>query len=206
MGGNVCGKQGLCVQSQQLRVTSLKAAASRSLRGRRRERAPPAKQLQLVLRRKTAAKQHLLLSHSPLGCQMLPLVRCHGIHCTIPSWYNRWTPGPKTVSNGGVLFRLTSYRRCLLCWDRCLDLLKLQFLSNCETLRQGGVGLPEGAFASCADQEQLARKLCLSAPCRCFSVFVCLQPDLCFGLSAYNKLVTLAHTCVVCFQVCVICN
>ena len=36
MGGDVCGKQGLCVQSQQLRVTSLKAAASRSLRGRRR--------------------------------------------------------------------------------------------------------------------------------------------------------------------------
>ena len=35
MGGDVCGKQGLCVQSQQLRVTSLKAAASRSLRGRR---------------------------------------------------------------------------------------------------------------------------------------------------------------------------
>ena len=38
MGGDLCGKQGLCVQSQQLRVTSLKAAASRSLRGRRRER------------------------------------------------------------------------------------------------------------------------------------------------------------------------
>ena len=36
MEGDVCGKQGLCVQSQQLRVTSLKAAASRSLRGRRR--------------------------------------------------------------------------------------------------------------------------------------------------------------------------
>ena len=85
MGGDVCGKQGLCVQSQQLRVTSLKAAASRSLRGRRRGRAPPAKQLQLVLRRKTAAKQLLLLSHSRLGCQMLPLVRCNGIHCTIPS-------------------------------------------------------------------------------------------------------------------------
>ena len=56
MGGDLCGKQGLCVQSQQLRVTSLKAAASRSLRGRRRERAPPAKQLQLVLRRKNSCK------------------------------------------------------------------------------------------------------------------------------------------------------
>ena len=37
MGGDLCGKQGLCVQSQQLRVTSLKAAASRSLRGGERE-------------------------------------------------------------------------------------------------------------------------------------------------------------------------
>ena len=55
-----------------------------SLVARKEERAPPAKQLQLVLRRKTAAKQLLLLSYSRPGCQMLPLVRCHNIHFTIP--------------------------------------------------------------------------------------------------------------------------
>ena len=91
---------------------------------------------------KTAAKEHLLLSHSPLGCQMLPLVRCHGIHCTIPSWYNRWTSWPRmSLMEACIPSYFLSKMPSVLRFNLSSKLLKLRFLSNCETLRQGGVRL-----------------------------------------------------------------
>ena len=94
MEGDVCGKQGLCVQSQQLRVTSLKAAASRSLRGRSRG---------LLLRNSCSSScaEKQLQSNSScshiinLAAKCWHSFKCQSIHCTIHSWYNSWTPGQK---------------------------------------------------------------------------------------------------------------
>ena len=127
---------------------------------------------------------------------MLPLVRCHNIHFTIPVDIVVGHQGKKYLQRKHAqLFRLDSYRKYLLCFDLTFKLMKFQFTSIVKRCDRVGWGCKKAHL-----RVALIRNSWLASCAYRLHVFVYLQADLCFGLSAYNKIVNLARSCVVCFQ------